>query len=126
MTPTKFLIGQILIVLLVVVVGVWAGTQCAALQLGFQAGLGEPWFLFFGVPVYRPWQLFVWWYFFDAYAPEVFFRSGVVAACSGFLGCLAAIFGSLWRARQSHHVTTHGSARWAKLIEIVRIWITRR
>ena len=125
MTPTKFLVGQILIVLAIVVVGVWAGTQWAAMQLGFQSGLGAPWFVFFGLPVYRPWQLFVWWYFFDAYAPTVFFRCGVLAACSGLIGCLAAIFGSLWRARQSHQVTTYGSARWAKLVEITRAGLFR-
>jgi type IV secretion system protein VirD4 len=124
-TPTKFLIGQILIVLAIVVFGVWAGTQWAAVQLGFQAALGDPWILLFGVPVYRPWQLFVWWYFFDAYAPGVFFRSGVLAACSGFLGCLAAIFGSLWRARQTHQVTTYGSARWARMVEIARAGLFR-
>jgi hypothetical protein len=29
------------------------------------------------------------------------------------LGCGAAIFGSIWRARQQRNVTTYGSARWA-------------
>ncbi|WAC49743.1 conjugal transfer protein TraG [Asticcacaulis sp. SL142] len=118
MTPTKLLIGQILIVLLIVVLGVWASTQWAAAQLGYQAGLGTPWFLIFGLPVYHPWSLFSWWYHFDAYAPEVFFRAGSLAATSGFMGFVVAVFGSLWRARQAHFVTTYGSARWAKIPEI--------
>jgi len=119
-TPTKLLIGQILIVLLTVILGIWASTQWTAGLLGFQSGLGRPWLLLFGLPVYRPWQLFVWWFAYDAYAPKVFLRTGTLAACSGLLGCLAAIFGSLWRARQTHHVTTYGSAKWASASEIER------
>lgn len=118
MTPTKLLIGQILIVFMIVILGVWASTQWAAAQLGYQARLGTPWFLIFSLPVYYPWSLFLWWFHFDAYAPEVFFKAGAVAATSGFLGCGAAIFGSLWRARQTRFVTTYGSARWASLPEI--------
>src|SRR3546814_12033264 len=43
------------------------------------------------------------------------FRS---AAASGLVGCAAAIFGSLWRARQRHNLTTYGSARWADAHDI--------
>lgn len=118
MTPTKLLIGQILSVLATVVFGVWAATQWAADSLGYQAGLGPPWFVVVGQPIYHPWQLIVWWYFFDAYAPLVFFKAGCLAACSGFLGCLTAIVGSLWRARQTGMVTTYGSARWARFGEV--------
>ncbi len=118
MTPTKLLIGQILIVFAIVILGVWTATQLAAYQLGYQAGLGRPWLVLFGLPVYRPWQLFWWWYAYDAYAPAVFYRAGAVAAGSGFAGCAAAIVGSLWRARQTAHVTTYGSARWATSSEI--------
>lgn len=118
MTPTKLLIGQILIVLLTALLGVWAATQWAAIQLGFQSQLGPAWFGFFGLPVYRPWQLFIWWYFYDAYAPDVFARSGILAAASGLIGCSTAIAGSVWRARQAKAVTTYGSARWATNREI--------
>ncbi len=113
MTPTKLLIGQIFAVFAVMLVGLWAATQWAAAMLGYQSELGAPWTFVIGVPVYRPWALFVWWYQFEAYAPEVFDKAGSLAAASGFAGCAAAIFGSLWRARQSKHVTTYGSARWA-------------
>ncbi|HUN10993.1 MAG TPA: type IV secretory system conjugative DNA transfer family protein, partial [Rhabdaerophilum sp.] len=71
-------------------------------------------------PVYRPWALFRWWYHYDAYAPHVFDKAGALAGASGFIGCGAAIAGSLWRARQSRHVTTYGSARWARPNEIER------
>lgn len=105
MTPTKILIGQILVVFAIIIAGVWAATQWAAAMLGYQAQLGAPWFLLFGLPVYRPWQLFPWWYAFDAYAPDVFDRAGMLAAGSGFMGCAAAIIGSLWRARQNRRAT---------------------
>jgi len=118
MTPTKLLIGQILIVLAIMVVGVWAASQWAAAMLAYQPELGSPWFFVRDLPVYRPWALFAWWYHFEAYAPEVFDRAGALAASSGFLGCGAAIGGSLWRARQSRSVTTYGSARWATEREI--------
>ncbi len=118
MTPTKLLIGQILIVFAIVILGVWSATQWAAAMLGYQSELGAPWFRFGGLPIYRPWDLFPWWYHFDAYAPHVFDKAGSLAATSGFIGCGAAIGGSLWRARQKGQVTTYGSARWAKEREV--------
>lgn len=113
MTPTKLLIGQILVVLAIIVTSVWFGTQWAATSLAYQPELGTPWFTAFGHPIYYPWSLFPWWYHFDAYAPIVFDEAGAIAAAGGFIGCGAAIFGSVWRARQSNNLTTYGSARWA-------------
>ncbi|WP_096701063.1 conjugal transfer protein TraG [Magnetospirillum sp. 15-1] len=118
MTPTKLLIGQIAVVFAITLLGVWAATQWAAAMLGYQAQLGAPWGVIFGFPLYRPWQLFPWWYAFDAYAPRVFDRAGMLAGASGFMGCAAAIAGSLWRARQTRLVTTYGSSRWATAREI--------
>ncbi len=120
MTPTKLLLGQILIVFAIVCLGVWAATQWCAAMLGYQAELGAPWAVVAGLPVYAPWSLFGWWYHYEAYAPQVFDKAGTLAGASGFLGCGAAIAGSLWRARQSRHVTTYGSARWASNGEIDR------
>ena len=118
MTPTKLLVGQIIVVFAIVILGVWVATQWAASMLGYQAQLGAPWIVLFGVPVYRPWQLFGWWYHYDAYAPKVFNKAGALAGATGFIGCGAAIVGSLWRARQNRNVTTYGSSRWAVRPEI--------
>src|SRR3569623_1924114 len=118
LTPTKLLIGQILIVFAIVIAGVWASTQWVSDELDYQPELGAPLFFGFGEPVYRPWQLFSWWYHFDAYAPQVFDRACMLAGASGFVGCGAAVAGSLWRARVSANVTTYGSARWATPREI--------
>jgi type IV secretion system protein VirD4 len=125
MTPTKFLFGQIVAVFAVVIAGVWAGTQLAAFDLGYQARLGAPWFHLFTVPLYHPWRLFQWWYAFEAYAPQVFDRAGIVAGLSGFLGCGIAVAGSLWRARQNRLVTTYGSSRWATVRDIERAGLFR-
>jgi type IV secretion system protein VirD4 len=124
-TPTKLLIGQILIVFAIVIAGLWAATQWAATMLGYQPQLGLPWFMLGELPIYRPWSLFPWWYHYEAYAPQVFDKAGMLAGASGFLGCAAAIAGSLWRARQARHVTTYGSARWAIDTEIERAGLFR-
>lgn len=118
MTPTKILIGQILVVFAIVFMGLWASTQWAAAMLAYQPQLGPPWFMLGRLPVYRPWALFGWWYHYEAYAPKVFDKAGMLAAASGFLGCAAAVIGSLWRARQTGLVTTYGSARWASEREV--------
>jgi type IV secretion system protein VirD4 len=119
-TPTKLLIGQILTVFAIVIAGLWAATQWAAAMLDYQPQLGGPWLIFGGVPLYRPWALFEWWYHYEAYAPHVFDKAGTLAGASGFLGCAAAIAGGSPSARQSRHVTTYGSARWASPKEIAR------
>ena len=119
-TPTKLLIGQIFVVFAIMVAGIWASTQWCAAMLGYQPQLGKPWSIVLDTPVYEPWAIFGWWYHYEAYAPEVFDKAGTLASASGFLGCGAAIAGSLWRARQSRHVTTYGSARWARYRELDR------
>ena len=113
MTPTKLLIGQIITVFAIVLAGVCFATQWAAAELAYQPELGPPWFVAFGRPIYLPWALFGWWFSFEAYAPTLFEEAGAIAATSGLVGCAAAIFGSLWRARQRNNLTTYGSARWA-------------
>jgi type IV secretion system protein VirD4 len=120
LSPTKLLLGQIVVVFAIVVFGVWFATQWAAARLGYQPELGQPWFYLFDVAIYRPWSIFSWWYHFDAYSPRTFSEAGAAAGASGFLGCGAAIVGSLWRARQGRLLTTYGSARWATDSEIAR------
>ena len=106
MTPTKLLIGQMIAVFAIMALGLWAATQWAASMLAYQPELGRPWFELRGVPFYRPWALFGWWFSYEAYAPAVFNKAGALAAASGFLGCGAAVTGSLLRARQAGAVTT--------------------
>lgn len=118
MFPAKIYVGQIAVVFAMVVASMWGATQWAAGALGHQAGLGSPWFILAGYPVYLPWRLLEWWYAYDAYAPAIFERAGAIAAGGGIAGALFAVANSVWRARQNQLVTTYGSARWASAKEI--------
>lgn len=113
MSPSKILIGQFILVLIIIVSANWFATQWTAHNLGYQPALGPPWFVAGDYPVYIPWRLYQWWYAYEAYAPGLFARAGAMAAGGGVLGIVAAIAGSLWRARWDRNVTTYGSARWA-------------
>lgn len=114
MSPSRILVGQFLIVLLIIVVTTWGATQWTAHSLEYQPALGRPWFYADEIPVYLPWRLFQWWYAYEAYAPDVFARAGAIAASGGLFGILAAVIGSVWRSRWEKRVTTYGSARWAE------------
>jgi type IV secretion system protein VirD4 len=118
MFPAKIYVGQIAAVLGIVIASTWGATQWTAAALGFQERLGSPWFLIVCYPVYLPWRLFEWWFAYEAYAPEIFEKGGVIAAGGGIADALFAIINSVWRARQSQLVTTYGWARWATLNEI--------
>ncbi|WP_034075566.1 conjugal transfer protein TraG [Pseudomonas aeruginosa] len=119
------LFGQIAAVFGIVIAGVWGATQWTAAALGYQLRLGSPWFDFHGTPVYYPWKLFEWWFFFDAYAPQVFDTGGMIAAGSGLLAVAVAIAMSVWRSRQARKVTTYGSARWADAADIRKARLTQ-
>lgn len=118
MSATKILWGQILTIFLIVLLTTWGATQWTAWRLGFQTGLGHPWFEVAGLPVYYPPALFWWWYFYDAYAPGIFLEGGLIAVSGGFLSIVVAIGMSVWRAREVKNVQTYGSARWAERKEV--------
>ena len=121
---TGILFGQITAVVGVTVCGVWVATQWTAHALGYQPPLGAAWFDLSGLPVYEPWKLFEWWYWYDAYAPEVFSRGGAIAASSGLLATGVAIGMAVWRSRLARRVTTYGSARWAEREDIDKAGLT--
>lgn len=118
MSATKILWGQILTVFLIVLATTWGATQYVAWSLGYQAQLGPPWFVLFGMPIYYPPAFFWWWYFYEAYAPAIFVEGGMIAASGGFIAIAVAIGMSVWRAREAKNVATYGSARWAEKPEI--------
>ncbi|UTM02302.1 conjugal transfer protein TraG [Alcaligenes sp. NLF5-7] len=125
MQGTNVLFGQIAVVFGIVIAGVWSATQWTAAALGYQLRLGSPWFDFYGTPIYHPWRLFEWWFFFDAYASEVFNTGGVIAGGSGLVAVVVAIGMSIWRSRQARLVTTYGSARWAETRDIREARLTQ-
>lgn len=120
MTAAKILWGQVLTVAMIVLASVWTATQWTASALGYQAELGTPWFEFLGHPVYRPYDLFWWWFAFEAYAPHVFDTGGLIAMSGGFAAIIIAIAMSVWRGRETRNSSTYGSARWANHGDILR------
>src|SRR3546814_4231306 len=116
MSASKVLWGHVSAVAFIALAGVWGATQWAAAALAYQPELGAPWFGLFGQPVYRPWDLFWWWFSFDAYAPKIFDTAGLIAVSGGFAAIVVAIGMSVWRGRERSNATTYGSARWAKQI----------
>ena len=118
MNATKILWGQVLLVSATVLTFVWAATEWAAWQLGFQPGLGHPWFKVFGWPVYHPSAFFWWWFAYDAYARDIFVEGAYIAAAGGIAAIVVAVTISVWRAREAKRVTTYGSARWAETREV--------
>src|SRR5579883_460566 len=118
MSATKILWGQILVVALIILATTWGATEWTAWRLGFQAQLGEPWFVVFGWPVYYPPSFYIWWVVYDAYAPAIFVEGAYIAASGGFIAIAAAIAMSVWRAREAKNVDTYGSARWARPDEV--------
>ena len=91
-----------------------------ACALAFDPFLGDPWFVLGTYKVYFPHQLFIWWYSFEAYAPEVFAKGGKIAALGGFIGTVFAIIGSVLRGRYVGNLSTFGSSRWASAKQMKR------
>jgi len=102
----------------VALAGVWGATQWTAAALGHQTGLGPPWFMLAGRPVYPPPAFFWWWFVYDAYAPAIFLRGAAIAAGGAILCVALAIALSIWRGREHHRASTFGTARWASDAEV--------
>ena len=118
MNATKILWGQVLLVSATVLAFVWAATEWTAWKLGFQSGLGHPWFEVFGWPVYHPPAFFWWWFAYDAYARDIFVEGAYIAAAGGIAAIVVAVTLSVWRAREAKRVTTFGSARLAETRDV--------
>jgi type IV secretion system protein VirD4 len=118
MPSSRSLVLQAVTAVILTIGLVWAATQWAAAILGHQPALGTPWISLGGVAVYAPWRLFAWWIAFDAQAPDVFRRAGLLALAAGIAPALIAIGGATWRSRAETVKTTYGSARWAVLADV--------
>jgi type IV secretion system protein VirD4 len=117
-SATKILWGQVLGVSLIVFVAIWAATQWTAWRLGYQPQLGDPWLQLASLPLYPPPAFFLWWYWFDAYAPRIFVEGAAIASFGGFAAIAIAIGLSVWRAHEAKEAVTYGSARWANVREV--------
>ncbi len=120
MSPQNILVGQIIVVFMTIGMTTWYATQNVASALAYDPYLGAPWFVVGDHNVYKPWQLFIWWYAFEPYAPEVFAKGGRIAAGGGFIGAIFAVIGSVLRGRQTGKLNTFGSSRWASALQMKR------
>jgi type IV secretion system protein VirD4 len=120
MSAAKILWGQVLAVFFIVLTSVWTATQWTASEFGFQPELGAPWFSLFGHPIYRPYDLFWWWFSYDAYAPQIFDTGGMIATSGGFIAIIVAVTMSVWRGRETRSSNTYGSAHWATRSDIIK------
>jgi hypothetical protein len=103
MPATKILWGQIITVFAIVLLAIWTATEWTAWRLGFQPGLGRPWFELLHFPFYLPPAFFWWWYAYDAYAPSIFIEGAYIASSGGLIAAAVAIGMSVWRAREASH-----------------------
>lgn len=113
MSPQSILIGQIIVVFSTIILTTWYATQWVAFQFDYDAYLGSGFANFGNHKIYAPWKLFPWWYQFDAYAPEIFSKGGLISAGGGFVGIIFAVIGSVLRGRSANNLNTFGSSRWA-------------
>jgi type IV secretion system protein VirD4 len=116
--------GQILAVLCAFAMSAVVATQWVADTLGYQAQLGPPDALIFGVPVYAPWKFLLWWYHYDAYARDIFQTGGLIFLAGVALAVATAFAFSLWRSREARNANTYGTARWASDRDIRRLQLT--
>jgi type IV secretion system protein VirD4 len=118
MSGTKVMWAQLALVLVLILAGVWAATEWTAWRLAYQPELGHPWATLGPWPIYPPPAFFWWWFAYDAYAPRVFLTGAAIAVSGGLVSIVIAMGLSVWRARETHNVTTYGSARWARAHEV--------
>jgi type IV secretion system protein VirD4 len=116
----RILWGQVLLVFTLVIAGIWGATQWTGAALGYQAGLGDPWFRIGDIRIYPPPAFFWWWFAYDAYAPAIFLKGAAIAVSGGISSFVVAIALSIVRARERRRAETYGSARWASDAEIER------
>lgn len=117
--------GQIVSVLGVIAISAIVATQITADALGHQAQLGLPDLILAGVRLYAPWRFFLWWYWYDAYAHDIFQAGGLFVLAGVGIAILTAFGFSLWRSRETRNANTYGTARWAIDRDIARLNLTR-
>ncbi len=117
--------GQIVVVLCVVVASAIAATQWTAAELGYQPHLGAPDLTVGDIRLYAPWKFLLWWYYYDAYARDIFQAGGLIFLTGVAFAVLLAFAFSLWRAREGKNTDTYGTARWATQRDIRRLELTR-
>jgi len=104
----------------VLLAGMWIGTQVAAAALDHQPRLGPPWFVVLDYRVYYPWRFLQWDYYYGSYAPRLFWQSYAWLYGSIFLEGLIVLYLAVLRATAQKAGDAYGTARWATLADLKR------
>jgi len=106
------------------VTGCWAAAQVTAKLMSYGAGLGHPWFFWYGYPVYRPHAFLLWYGYNHKYHPRLFGSAAVLAWAGLAIGCYLSL--RLWmRLRKpAGKATSHGTAHWAGESDLERARLT--
>lgn len=124
--PGTFTLIPVGIFILTALAGWWYATQQLAKALGYQAQLGDPLFYLWGTPIYRPWQVMSWNYWYHSYAPAEFNDAmKLVFASMGVAVALVIVY-AVWVARRSQIATTYGTARWGGDRDIEKAGLTAK
>lgn len=110
--PGTFTLIPLAVFCVTTLAGWWYATQELAKSLGYQAQLGDPMFFLWGTPIYRPWQVMSWNYWYHSYAPAEFNAAMKMVFASMGAGVVLVIVYAVWVARRAKIATTYGTARW--------------
>jgi type IV secretion system protein VirD4 len=93
--------------------GLWISTQVMARLAGYRASIGHPWFIWHGVPVYRPYAFLLWFGRYNKDDPRAFSNASYYLVLGLALGFFLTVY--FWKLRSRSHKKTvsHGSAHWA-------------
>lgn len=114
----KFALIPLVIVMGTVFLSLWYATQYVAARLGYQSQLGAPLVVWFGFPVYRPWSLIPWNYWYHYYARDIF-GAGMLRLAIGAIASIPMALGyAVWNARRARVATSQGTATWLEEPEL--------
>lgn len=116
--PGTFTLIPVFLYIASLLVGWGITTQWVAQQLAYQPQLGAPLVSLLGYPLYAPWKVLVWNYWYRIYATPLFNRAMLWVFASAFIGILLVVVYAVWQARRARTATTYGSSRWASQKEI--------
>lgn len=97
--------------------GIWMSTQSFAEKIHYDARfLGDPFLATDTITLYGPFKIFSWYRLYNAYVPDLL-RGSLLWIFAGFL----AMLGILMLFRPKAPMTSHGSARWAKYADLLKM-----
>lgn len=99
----------------------FAATESAADRFAYQPSLGAPSATLFGIPLYPPWDLFLWFRFLFVPGAGPILLSSFFIFMVGGVGATGGLWYVVNRSNMADRKSTlHGSAHWATKEEIAR------